>query len=324
MPSGRTFNCEGRQSILEAALSASLALDYGCSSGTCGLCLGRLLQGEIEKVSHHDFVVRDAACQRGEFLLCAYTAASPEVVIEAPEASGSADIPWQKINARARRLDPFTDEIAALRVQTPRTSRLRFLPGQNVRLTLEDGASADLPIASCPCDDRNIEFHLRRDPHSAFHLAVFGGTRSPAPVLIEGPWGPSPDDASAGTTLCLAYDVHIAPLRSWIEQQLSDDAARSIRVCWYARTEADFYLTRLFQTWHDAFDAFTFETILSPRWGDLTEHLENSVAPALVSAGRDNRCLVSGPDAFTDQVTGLLDGVDVPLSRRYVHSARRP
>ena len=83
LPSGNCFSCEGRQSILDAALEASLALGYGCSSGSCGLCIGRLREGEIEKVRHHDFSVKDADRLRGYFLLCSYTAASPELLIEA-------------------------------------------------------------------------------------------------------------------------------------------------------------------------------------------------------------------------------------------------
>ena len=142
IPGGSCFSCEGRQSILDAALSASVALGYGCSSGSCGLCIGRLVKGKIEKVRHHDLPLTDANRLRGDFLLCSFTAASPEVIIEADEAAGGEDIPWQNIEARIKRLDACNENISIVRLQTPRTNRLRFLPGQNVRLTLKDGSSS--------------------------------------------------------------------------------------------------------------------------------------------------------------------------------------
>jgi len=55
-----------------------------------------------------------------------------------------------------------------LHLQTPRSNRLRFLAGQRVTLGLSAGVvssddlHAELPVASCPCDDRNLIFHVRR------------------------------------------------------------------------------------------------------------------------------------------------------------------
>ena len=122
-PGGRTFECEGKQTLLEAALAASVSLNYGCSMGTCGLCKARLLQGDIEKVKHHDFALKEADKLNNDFLLCSYTAASSEVVIDAVEATSSADIPLQQIDARAKKVILATDQIGILTIQTPRTSR---------------------------------------------------------------------------------------------------------------------------------------------------------------------------------------------------------
>ena len=323
-PAGTDFACEGRQSILDAALAASVALDYGCSSGSCGQCVGRLVEGKIEKIRHHDFPVKDAQRLHGDFLMCSYTAASPEVVIEAEVATDSGDIPWQRIDAKLRKPDWFNDDIAALKVQTPRTSRLRFLPGQNLCLALKDGPSLDLPIASCPCDDRNIEFHLRPDPCDPFCAAIFDAARLPATVRIEGPWGPAPQLSPRQVTLCLAYDIHIAPLRSWIEQQLTDDASQLILLYWVAADDSGFYLENLFKAWSDAFDTFSFETLVSVDPGQLPETLANRLINSLCAPGDNNRILIAGPEPFTIQANALLDRENYPVSSRYVHTKSRP
>lgn len=49
---GHEFFVDGTNSILEAGLSAGLALNYGCSNGNCGKCKARLISGEIKKSNH--------------------------------------------------------------------------------------------------------------------------------------------------------------------------------------------------------------------------------------------------------------------------------
>jgi CDP-4-dehydro-6-deoxyglucose reductase len=66
--------------------------------------------------------------------------------------------------ATVRALKPLGPDTLLLHLQTPRTHRLRFLAGQSVTLACADGdrtCLAEHPIASCPCDDRNLHFYMR-------------------------------------------------------------------------------------------------------------------------------------------------------------------
>ncbi len=49
-PSGHEYFVEGNESILEAGLKAGLHLDYGCSSGNCGSCRAKVLEGEVQQI----------------------------------------------------------------------------------------------------------------------------------------------------------------------------------------------------------------------------------------------------------------------------------
>lgn len=284
------------------------------------MCVGRLKQGRIDKIRHHDFPMKEADRRRGDFLLCSYTASTPEVVIEAEEATGGGDIPWQTIEARLRKLEWLSADVAALAVQTPRTSRLRFLPGQNVRLTLSEGIASDLPIASCPCDDRNIEFHLRNDPDDSFCAAVFGVSRFPTAVRIDGPWGVAPGSDRNKAALCLAYDTCIAPLRSWIELQLADDSSQSISLYWCAGDDSGFYLAKLFNAWSDAFDTFSCQLTTTDDPAHLPQPLVDRICSELDLAADNTRVLVAGPGTFTGAVKALLEKSNHPKSDRYIHS----
>lgn len=302
-PSGHSFPCEGKQTILEAALGASIALDYGCSSGTCGLCRARLLQGDIARVKHHDFAFTQAETLNGSFLLCSYAAAGTDVVIEAVEAGGSTDIPLQRIDARVKKLSRVNDRVGVITVQTPRTNRLRFLAGQSARLQFSDGTFTDLPIASCPCEDRNIEFHIRRDPSDAFSNALFNTDNFPISVQIIGPHGRDFGRSESGPTVCLAFDTFIAPVRSWIEQRLTDDARHQVHLRWYGEEKTDFYLDNLFCSWQDAFDAFSYVTV------PVVRAQAQSVEVPPPGSPTDTRYLIAGPEWFAQSI---LDQMAAP------------
>lgn len=67
------------------------------------------------------------------------------MVLEAPEAQGTDEIPRQQLTAKVRNIQIFNEDVALLHLKTPRTQRLRFLAGQQVQL----GGNA-MPVAQ-PC-----------------------------------------------------------------------------------------------------------------------------------------------------------------------------
>ena len=56
-PSGHEFFVEGADTLLEAALRAGHALNYGCSNGKCGQCKARVVSGELLKVRSHEYAL---------------------------------------------------------------------------------------------------------------------------------------------------------------------------------------------------------------------------------------------------------------------------
>ena len=93
--------------------------------------------------------------------MCCNTAVG-DLVIEAREAHSAADMPLQSIEARVKSVSPIADDIRLLHLQTPRSNRLRFLAGQSVSLDAPRRVEGVVyPVASCPCDERNLQFHIR-------------------------------------------------------------------------------------------------------------------------------------------------------------------
>ena len=254
LPSRHEFTAEGNDTILDAALRSGLALDYGCSNGNCGLCKAHVVSGETSKLRPHDYRITEAEKTANTVLMCSYGPVS-DLVLEALEAHGTRDIPRQKVATRVRSKEQLTEDILLLRLQTPRTQRLRVLAGQSVTLST-NGAAREYPIASCPCDDRNLEFHVRRT-NEPFSEHVFGRVRCNDVVNLEGPRGDFVlDESSKRPLLFLGYDTGFAPVKSLIEHAMALDTAESLNLYWAARTDGGHYLRNLCRSWCDALDKF--------------------------------------------------------------------
>jgi CDP-4-dehydro-6-deoxyglucose reductase len=267
-PSRHEFFVDGADTILDAALRSGLAVNYGCSNGNCGLCKARVISGQVQKVRHHDYVLSEAEKRQGYTLLCSHTAVG-DLVIEALESVEPADIPQQQIVARVKAVQALGDELRLLHLQTPRTNRLRFLAGQNLTLSA-GGASAQLPIASCPCDDRNLQFHVVRNADDAFAQRVFGSLKPGDAVTLFGPWGDFVLRAdSPRSILFVACDTAFAPIKGLLEHAMALELSERLYLYWLATRPTGHYLANLCRSWADALDNFTYVPIAAEGGGAL-------------------------------------------------------
>jgi CDP-4-dehydro-6-deoxyglucose reductase len=307
LPADRQFEVAGGETLLEAGLRAGLAMNYGCSNGNCGLCKARLLAGDVRKVRAHDYVLSAAEKQQAVVLLCCCTAAS-DVELEAGVATRPAEIPLQEISARVKEIRPLTDKVRLLHLQTPRTNRLRFLAGQSVALSIDEDVSAAYAIASCPCDDRNLQFHVRNVAGNAFAQRVFDGLRPGATVTVYGPVGEfalKPDPAP--TIVMLACNSGFAPIKSLAEHAMSLEVAESLHLYWLATVVGGHYMANWCRAWADALDNFHYHELaddaLSP--AALERVVARVVADQANLAGLD--VYAAGPPVFLEGVrAGLL------------------
>ncbi|MBE0620408.1 MAG: 2Fe-2S iron-sulfur cluster binding domain-containing protein [Burkholderiales bacterium] len=301
-PSRHEFFVDGADTILDAALRSGLAVNYGCSNGNCGLCKARIVSGQVQKVHHHDYVLSEAEKRQGYTLLCSHTAVG-DLVIEALESAEPADIPEQQIVAKVKTVQALGDELMLLHLQTPRTNRLRFLAGQNLTLSA-GGASAQLPIASCPCDDRNLQFHVVRNADDVFAQRVFGSLKSGDPVTLFGPWGDfvlRPD--SPRSILFAACDTGFAPIKSLLEHAMALELSERLYLYWFATRPTGHYLANLCRSWADALDNFTYVPIAAEA-GDALELVSRLGADHADLSAFD--IYLAGPDAFVRSAATAL------------------
>ena len=321
-PSGRAFFVDGNDSLLEAALRAGLSLDYGCSIGSCGKCKARIVSGAAQKTRHSDYALTAAEKIAGVVLMCCNTAVV-DLVLEAREAHGAADMPLQTIDARVKSVSPLGDEVRLLHLQTPRSNRLRFLAGQSASLSLAGGIGASLPVASCPCDDRNLQFHVRRRAGDAFAGRVFGGLKGVDSVRVEGPRGEFVlNEESHRALVFIAGESGFAPIKSLVEHAMALDAAESLHLYWVACGGGGHYLDNLCRSWSDALDNFRYDAIAAERAAPDEEVVQAALRRVLQDHPRPGDCdvYVAGPGPWVNAAEFLLLEHGVPRSQLFVNS----
>ncbi len=266
-PSGHECAVEGPDTLLEAALRAGLSPAYGCASGNCGLCKARVISGEVRAVRQGDYPLSAAERQQGCVLMCTHAPVT-DVTIETLEARGPADIPTQELIAKVRTIETLGADTLLLHLQTPRSSRLRFLAGQGATLSVAGtlgSFSTDQPIASCPCDERNLHFHIRRNAEDDFATRLFAGAiKSGDAVTVRGPWGEFVLNAEAMPTrlMLVAEGTGFGPIKGLIEHALAAEETEAFTLI---RVDApgQSYLESLGRSWAAALDDFDVQSFES-------------------------------------------------------------
>ena len=294
-PSGHEFFVEGKDSLLDAALRAGLHLDYGCASGNCGACKVRVLQGKVRKICAHDFVLSAREQEQGYCLACSNTAVS-DVVIEATEALSATDLPQQEIRCVVRSKEGVSDGLNLVNVQTPRTHTLRFMAGQRVVMTLEDGKQRELAVASCPCDGRNLQFLLRSGVGDGFAQTLLAG-RHGQTLLIEGPHGDFLlEEEASEPAVFVAVGDGLASIKSLVEQAIAIDNAAALHLFRIDDVPSGGQLDNLCRSWNDALDNFSYRR-LDPGVGPA--QAARSIDDALMDLA-GHRLYIAGPAAWLD------------------------
>ena len=313
-PSGHEFLVQGNDSILQAGLKAGLGLNYGCGGGNCGLCKARVISGETRQILHADYGLSAAERAQGYVLLCAHTALG-DLVIETLEARSPADIPQQDLVAKVRAIRPLGPNTLLLRLQAPRSARLRFPAGTCASLGLAQPGGdlqATWPIASCPCDDRNLHFHVARDDANALAGHLFAGRVGVGEALnVRGPSGDFVlGDDSLPRVAFLASDTGFAPVKSLIEHAMAAETVERFALYWLATRPDGQYLANQCEAWADAFDEFAYFAASDDDPARGASALTQRAVGDSVHA--ESRFFVAGPQAFVDTATRLLRDAGVP------------
>lgn len=263
-PGGSTFAVEAGEAVLDAALRAGCHIPYGCRSGTCGACAGRLLSGDYHYPQGLPPGLSPREAEAGRVLLCQARARS-NLVFELRELRLPPGIEVRTLPARVVSMQRLADDVMRLYLKLPASENFRYLAGQYVDILLRGGGRRGFSIANRPGGEDFLELHVRLVPGGEFTTHVFAEMKERAILRLQGPLGTFfVREDSSRPLLMMAGGTGFAPLKAMIEQiYASGPHTRPVHLYWGARHRAGLYLHEQVEGWVDSRPGLRYTPVLS-------------------------------------------------------------
>jgi len=235
-----SFSAAPDQSLLDAALGASLNLPHSCKSGNCGSCRARLLQGEVHYPNGPPLGLSDAETADGFVLMC-QARARGDLCIEIHQVTTPEQALIKRLPARIERTSSLSHDVKGLYLRLPAAESFRFEAGQYLDIMLSGGRRRSFSIASPPHCPGLLELHVRRAAGGEFSARLFDKDPLNALLTIEGPLGQFVYRPSAAPMLLVGGGTGIAPLLSILRHVIENGTERDMTLYWGVRSERDLY-----------------------------------------------------------------------------------
>jgi len=316
-PSGYHFPIEERETILEAALRHGYTLPYSCREGACGVCKGKITEGQVDHGNHLGSALTDMDKAAGMTLFCCARPKS-DLVIECQTAGKIGDIPVRILPCRVRKMTRLADDVMALQLELPMGERLRFAAGQHISLLPKDQKPRNFSLANAPHNGEFLELHIRKIEGGAFTQYVFNEMKERDILRFKGPLGEFQlREGSDKPVIFVADGTGFAPVKSMIEHALNIGLQRPMHLYWGGRRPADLYMLEEAKQWESSgikFIPVLTEALPEDHWtgrtglvhqavlGDFNDLSTHAIyacgTPAMVDAARSDFTARRGlPDA---------------------------
>lgn len=320
-PSGKQFDVAADESVLDAARRRHIMLPYGCRTGSCATCRGRVLSGSL---SYPDglppgLTRRDA--ERGYGLLCIGRPVG-DTVIEAQEIVSAGELTVKTLPARVEHHEALGHDVMGVWLKLPAVERMQFLAGQYLDVLLKDGHRRSFSIASAPHKDDLIELHIRHVPGGQFTSKVFDALKPRALWRVQGPLGGFYlHEESPRPALLVGGGTGFAPLKAMLEHAEHIGLDRPLHLYWGARAARDLYLHDLAEDWARRLPNVSYTPVLSEpraedRWTGRTGWVHEAVLADWPALGEVD-VYMSGPPPMIDAGSAAFFAAGLPRERLY-------
>jgi propane monooxygenase reductase subunit len=268
-PSGESFTAASDETILDAALRAGVALEYGCRHGNCSSCKYLLTEGEVHHGDASIYSLSEDERDEGYALLCCARPLSP-LVVEARQRSDPRARPLllpRNLDAELCAIEKLTANL--WRFSLALSAPLDFYAGQYVELTPPwANARRSYSIASGPAQRETLEFMVKEVRDGAFSSGL-ATARQGDRYKLSGPFGTSYLRDGGWPVLLCATGSGLAPIAAILHDAITRDDPRQFRFYYGARRRDDVPPLALLTRSREALgERFQFVPSLSAANGD--------------------------------------------------------
>ena len=272
---GEAFDADDLESVLRSALIAGVKLPSDCRLGGCGTCRIRLLEGTVEYDEEPMALSPEEAAEG--FALSCQARPTSDLVIQVASTALAEPVRHAAVINEIR---PLTSDVIHLQLEVPDLT-LDYLPGQYMKVHLDDGATKNFSMASPPSGGA-VDFHVRRISGGRFTDGLLKQLKASDRLDVELPLGTFfLRRQDYRPLLMVATGTGLAPIKSILESLLDDPDCPPATLYWGMRTPADLYLHDEIQAWRGRLCDFKYVPVLSRAGGSWTGrrgHVQQAVA----------------------------------------------
>ncbi|UQX11660.1 2Fe-2S iron-sulfur cluster binding domain-containing protein [Candidatus Mycobacterium methanotrophicum] len=222
------ITCEADEDIITAALRQGLILMSECREGVCATCKCFLADGEYGALLPHSVYALTPSDEEEGFVLGCRLRPTSDLELE-------FDYPFTMVQQyveterRGRLLEVamVSETVARVVVQTMGAQDvLRYLPGQFVRLTLENGVSRDFSMANVCDDSRQLEFYIRVYPDGKFSSYISRDACVGEAINVHGPLGSFILRGNDHTPVFIVGGTGLAPVLAMLRDMAANQPDR--------------------------------------------------------------------------------------------------
>ncbi len=263
-PSDTVIQVDARETILQAALNAGRTLPYSCRSGTCGTCLGEVLQGRVAYPDNQrPTAISETQMQSGKALFCQARPLS-DLIIKVREIDAVADLKVRTLPCRVMGLQRLAPDVMQINLRLPNHEQLPFLAGQYIDFLLRDSRRRSFSLANPPHASQHLELHVRHIPGGGFSDFAFNKLKEQAILRLQGPLGTFfVRHDNQRPIIMVGGGTGFAPLKAMVEDLFHHGIERPIHLYWGARARRDLYLHELPLRWAKQQPLFEYTPVLS-------------------------------------------------------------
>lgn len=181
-----------------------------------------------------------------------------------------------KLNCSIKSIEKLNHDVYQVKLELPEqeSDNGQFIAGQYLDLFLPNGKSASFSIGSAPEADRQLELHIRHNPHSELSNALLDHLQTQKQIDAEIGKGNAcikASELSADSTVILAAaSTGFSQVKSVVEHLLAQGVANPIHIYWGVRVASDLYWSLLPEQWASEHDNIVYHPVIS----DPTEACE--------------------------------------------------
>jgi CDP-4-dehydro-6-deoxyglucose reductase len=243
LSTGREFLAAEDVTLVDAALSAGIALPHSCKTGRCSTCKCKVLQGKTTALQTE---IDLSAAEKAEgWILSCVRSAQTDVILEVEDLGNVALPPRKTLPCRISSIDRLSTDVVRIKLRLPPTADFRSIPGQYIDVIGPFGVRRSYSLANANTADKTLELHIRAVAGGVMSDYWFKQAKANDLLRFNGPLGTFFLRGLDQLHLVfLATGTGIAPVKAMLESLpriAPERAPKSVTVFWGGRTAEDLY-----------------------------------------------------------------------------------